>query len=384
MSSNEKTVDDLMHFLKNMEVIDDQENIVYEYEVITDASFVGEFDNGIYQLIIWELSNKVAGEEKRLCLRITQGDVYKDYSLADDSGYYHGGGVEEELIFIASLAFRKRLNLGPITRRKDKPFYVPRIKPDIFRGGWIDPYLVKETSNLSDLSKYLELVKGLKIEYHQRFIWALKLYNRAISITEKEPDMAYLHLISAIEALCQDAKIDKVNLSEFNSKLDRLINEVEDIGLRNKIKNEIIKNERFIRRRFVQFILNNVEKDFWDRNITSKTAVLIKPENLQKLLKNIYDQRSVTLHNGTPFPPYIFDSAQPPDSDILGALDISHLGRKWHNKDFIPYLHFFEGLVNYVLKTFLKKNQKNGEYSVINFPVHLTDDIKKATYLFYF
>lgn len=360
-------VNDRMYFLNNMDTIKEDNYRVLEYEVTTDGEFRGEFDNEVYQLLIWEFSPKINGEEKKLCLRIKKGDSYGSWNSSSESGYYHGGMLEDELISIASLAFRKRLKLGPIVRIDDVPSYFPKIKTVTLGSSWIDYPLISGDSNLKDLSKFLELAKGLKVEYHQRFMWAVRLYHRAISIIEEEPDMAYLNLVSAIEALCQDTEIDRVELFEINKKLNDLIDKVDDIHLRNEIKASIMKREKFINRKFVKFILDHVEEDFWTKKTKIQGAMMIRPKELPSLLKKIYNQRSVTLHSGAPFPPYIFQAPMPPGSDILGALDITHLGRKWDKKEFIPYLHFFEGLVNYVIITFLKKNQKYGEYSVIQF-----------------
>lgn len=373
-----------MYFIRNMRLLTDDDYSINEYEIIVDADFRGEFDNGLYQLMIWEFSNKIAGEEQKLCIRLKVGNIYNSWQSSDGSKYYHGGGIEEEIICMASLAFRRRFKLGAMVRRKDKPCYLPRFKKDALRGGWINSELINGTSNLSDLSKILKLVEGLKHEYHQKFIWALKLYNRSIAIIEEEPDIAYLHLVSAIESLCQDTIIEQVHLSEINGKLSKLVNEIEDMSLRNKIKNSIIKRERFISRKFVKFILDHVEDDFWNNDNINRVAVKITSEELPKLLKNIYNQRSVTSHAGEPFPPYIFDSPIPQGSDILGALDVTHMGRRWDKKEFIPYLPFFEGLINHVLLSFLKKNQRYVEYSVINFPVLLYDKSLELSNIYYF
>ena len=172
---------------------------------------------------------------------------------------------------------------------------------------------------------------------------------------EEQPDMAYLNLVSAIETLCQKHDIGEVTLSDFDPKLAELVDRVENEDLRSRIGQTILGRQQFIGRRFAAFILDYMEEGFWTEAKRPKVGK-IKPEELADLLKRIYDQRSRTLHTGEPFPVSIF---YPP---ILGAeidfsLGVSNGERKWKPKEFVPHPHFFERLVNHVLKTFLRRNQ---------------------------
>jgi hypothetical protein len=46
-------------------------------------------------------------------------------------------------------------------------------------------------------------------------------------------------------------------------------------------------------------------------------------------------------------------------SEIPFCLSHKQLGGEWDQDDFIPYPHFFERLVNHVLKTFLNKKSNS-------------------------
>jgi hypothetical protein len=164
-----------------------------------------------------------------------------------------------------------------------------------------------------------------------------------------------LNLVSSIETLCQNYKVDEVPLSEVNSKLAKLIESIDNVDLSKEIELTILGRERFIKRRFIAFILNYTEEDFWTIEEEQNNGK-IKRKDLTKLLGQIYDQRSRTLHHGEPFPPYIF---LPPieDEEINFFGGIVSGERKWEPKDFIPHPHFFERLVNHVIKTYIKKNQ---------------------------
>lgn len=350
MGENEK-----MYFIRNITAIENKhETESLEYEIIADANITADLDYGPYYFCMWDFAEEKSivfrnGDKRKLCLRITFGLFGSDWNSASESGYSHGGGIADELVALSSLFLRRRLKLGPIVRRNDRPMYLPKST------GWIDKQVVEGHSSLRDLSDWLKLVEGLDTKYHLKFILSARLYHRALLLVEEEPDFAYLNLVSAIEVLCGDTDIGKVTLQDLNTKLSGLVRSIDDESLKIEVEAEILKNNRFIKRKFVKFILDNLDENFWDEGERPKIGK-IESTDLELLLGRIYDQRSKTLHEGDPFSPSV---CHPP---ILGEeIDIS-LGefqgdRIWKLKKFIPSVQFFERLVNHVLKTFLKRNQ---------------------------
>lgn len=346
--------DKRMYFVRNIEALKDgdAESRVIEYEVITDAHIIGELNYGPYYFTIWEFSDKKEGEKRKLCLRIREkapSDDDQPWRFAKRTGFYHGGGIADELVALASLFLRRRFELGRVCRMDDLPRLIS------LRRGWVDERIVLGESNLGDLSAWLKLVEGLDSELHQKYILAVRLYHQAVLMIEGQPDFAYLMLVSAIETLCRDQEIGQVTLSDISPKLAALVGSVENEDLRVSLEKAILEREKFIARRFVAFILEHTEEDFW-REEKRPEYGRIGPEELPELLKRIYDQRSKTLHEGEPFPPSVF---HPPKmgAEIDFSLGMSVGERKWTPKDFIPHPHFFERLVNHVLKTFLKRHQ---------------------------
>lgn len=351
------TNDKTMYFIRNIKALknEDVESHIAEYEVIADADIIGEFTYGPYYFTIWEISDKQEGEERKLCLRIQISDIAfsaddQPWKSAKRSGFYHGGGIPAELVALASLFLRRRLKPGPIVRMDDSPRLLPKSQ------GWIDKPLIAGQSNLAKLPEWLKLVEGLDSKYHQRFILAVRLYHQALLLIEAQPDMAYLNLVSAIETLCHDYDVEKT-ITDLDHQLAELIGSIENGDIRSKIEQKILKRERFIKSRFVAFILDYIEENFCAEKKRPKHGQ-IKLVDLPDYLERIYDQRSRTLHTGEPLPPSIFS---PP---MMGAeIDFSRgiiIGEKrWEPSDFIPYPHFFERLVNHVLKSFLKRNQRS-------------------------
>ncbi|MCD4785155.1 MAG: hypothetical protein K8T10_15170 [Candidatus Eremiobacteraeota bacterium] len=348
------SLDKRMHFIRNMEALKKVESDFIEYEITSDADIAGEFAYGPYRLMLWDFSEKKDGEERKLCLRIEKKIPGRDedpWKTAEKAAYYHGGGIEGELIAFASLFLRRRFKIGPQVRWNDKPFIKLGYKNQI------DGQLVEGKSNLTDLTQWFKLVENLDGRFHQRYILAVRLYHKAIQMIEEEPDLAYLNLVSAIEVLCQKTDIEPISLFEVNPKLAKVLEKVEDLDLRREIEEAALKRQGFIRRRFVAFILKHVEDSFWKEEKRPEPCYgRIEPEKLEELLKRIYDQRSKTLHNGEPFPPSIFD-APVMGAEIHFSLGMSKGEKKWEPKDYIPNLIFFERLVNHVLKNFLEKNQ---------------------------
>jgi len=354
--NNSKNINDKrMYFIRNIEDLEDKsvESHKIEYEVSTDGYTVGECNFGPYYFSIWEISYKKEGEERKLCLRIKEKGYSQDdssWKFADKEAFYHEGDIADEILALSSLFLRRRFKRGPKVRWNDEPRLF--LKPE----EWIDKPLITGKRKLTDLPYWLELVNGLDDNLHQKFILAVRLYYHAILFLEEQPDMAYLNLVSSIETLCREQNIGKVELRDLDVRLATLVDNIGNNDLKGKIERAILKREKFINRRFREFIVENIEDSFWSYKERPERG-RIDPGTLRELLTRIYNQRSKTLHEGQPFPPSIF---RPPliGAEIEFSLGMIDRGRKWEPEDYIPNPHFFERLVNHVLKTYLKRNQK--------------------------
>lgn len=343
-----------MYLIRNIEALKNENIQVHdtEYEIVVDSYIVGEFTYGPYTCGLWEFGQVIKGEERKLYLHVCEKAypaVHQPENPEEYSGFYHGGSIAEEFVYLASLFLRRRLKLGPVIRWNNKPYLFPK------RKRWLDNQLLVGKSNLNDLNNWFQLTEGLDTKYHQRFILAARLYHHAISIIDEQPDMAYLDLISAIETLSRDYDIGIVTIADMNNKkLESYLNEIDNTELRRNIEKTIVENSPLIARRFKKFIIDNIEEVFWTaqgRPVLGR----INREDLPSFLGRIYAQRSKTLHNAEPFPGYIFNKPINGE-EIPFAKSISQGEKRWNSKEYIPYPHFFERLVNHVLKIFLKKN----------------------------
>lgn len=350
-----------------------------EYAVIADADITGELKTGPFDFKMWQMGEFGPGQERWLCLQIRYPqmteDEYQNWLESSPpphrmsktqrrKAFYHGGGAAEEVVALASLFLRRRLKLGPEVRIDGNPVMMERNF-----GVRTDKYLIEGKSNLAELRPWMELAHNLREEVHLPFVLAARLYQQALSQIQSAPDLAYLNLVSAIEALANRQKISQPIVADYDQHLAGLLERIEDRELQDRLSERILGhlNEGKIGLRFVQFILNHVEDSFWDEQSRPPEAKdetdpeklrkwgLVVPEDLSELMQRVYAQRSKTLHEGRPFPSWALRSTR--DEDLPRSPGIASGGGFWAEEDFIPYLPFMERLVRHVLITFLRRNQ---------------------------
>ncbi len=351
-----------------------------EYEVRTDANIVGsKLTYKSYQLSLWDFGVHRRGQTRLLCLRMEQRESLPPIFSP----------LPQQFISLVSLFLRRRLILGPITRFDDNPLrhaFVNDVLPTTLdpeppSHKYVDVDIVRDRdpqTNLQDLKEWLPLVDNLNNDVYDRFISASKLYSEALELMEVRPDVSYLNLVSAVETLAQEVDIGEPTLDDLREGMEELVKEIADLHLRQRFMNMLVE-QRFFTRKFYTFIQKCMErdKDFWTYERRPKGPGKIDEKSLPSFLKRIYSQRSRTLHAGEPFPFYVFERTTLPglegypegtwlgksiiphhqEMDEIPTATMMHGGRTWKLKDFIPYPHFFERLVNHVLKNYLKACQ---------------------------
>src|SRR5438552_74387 len=103
---------------------DSSEDQAYEveYAVIADAHIVGEFNRGSLLFSVWDPGVEGPGQEHWLCLQVRymepidagvgeslpRPDKMSNNERKRQRAAYHGGGVPEEVVALASLFLRRR------------------------------------------------------------------------------------------------------------------------------------------------------------------------------------------------------------------------------------------------------------------------------------
>lgn len=333
------------HFAREVKAIEDNaRHMLIEHEVLTDVLCVGEFLLGHLRLTVWDIGEHRLRDSRVLNLRlawIEQGDI------KNDPGYFQGGGTAEEIVSLAAFQFRRRFSVGDAVRFGDDP---KRIKMEHS----VHPSLFEGNHNIGDLKESIEAASRLTPKYQLRFMLALRFYRLALDQMEVETEFAYLSLISAIEALSAESVIEgQVELPERHKAL---IQRVSDPALATDLETELAQYA-VPTKKFVNFVMNHVDKKFWDSEERPKLEPsLVRPEMLRELLSRVYGARSEFLHSGVPLFPFAVMAYR--GMEMPFGLSFGEGDRVWLPKEYIPHITFFERLVHHVLSEFLSRNRE--------------------------
>lgn len=311
----------------------------YEFELLADVPAHGFFQIGAMWIRPWDYAGPLPGRHHSMILSIKN-------MLDSDTGD-PGRGPPAEVCALASVVLRRRINLGPLVRLDDKPMRVASQSPNQ------SPQLVAGKINLADLAPAIEKIRVLPDNLHEAFLLSCRFYQEALDLLDEKPDVAYLLLVSAIE-------IFVARLGMRNTEADFPPNLTAALAAVPEVERQIVVarllQDRGIEKHFVKFINEHITHKFWEASPNKLTPAegRIEPTEIEDLLSRIYDQRSKMVHAGEPLPPNI---RNPPESaaEIDRGLEVSALGRKWRRDEFLPYVRFFERLVQHALLTFLER-----------------------------
>lgn len=155
--------------------------------------------------------------------------------------------------------------------------------------------------NLAEVSRIQRLITGplLDSRFHETFQAAAKFYLRALQAVERDPEAAYLSLITVGEI------VSNWHPFEHSTLLDADMRECLDL-IRNScpdgphIANRIQGRLRQIKRRFVECFVGLFDDAFFGRSeLTSEYK--LEAGSFRKILAAAYDLRSKYLHTGKPF-----------------------------------------------------------------------------------
>lgn len=357
------TADNRMGFIREIEDVRLKENIA-EFEYASESHIGGELkyanNNIIFRLFSID-QDRNGLQNYVLRLTSSRPREYSEWDEATTDGYYFEGGDSEEIISLFALFFRKRFFRISYTYRaidgspvlKDNADF-SYIRPDKES----DPFLFEPADkNGVDLGDFLDNVRKLKNSLHSTFANSVRLYAMAIREIGTNDELAFIHLVSAIEVLSKDYELlegdDPVmtHISQINTCFEKSripSNVIEDV------KNSL--NNRKSRLKFTRFIQKYHGGHILERPVDGEIKNKIYLDDLENALKRIYTARSKFLHEGSA----MYKSR--PRSTINGADYDSSLGQRIDNrifntKELLPLISFFEKLVSVCLMNYLKKNQ---------------------------
>jgi len=337
--------------------------IVYEYPLFTDSHITGEIMEGYgpYQFlntipifrpvvapsIVLRVSNHIPVEE------VTKVEMNKT-----DASHYHGGELCDEIAALLSLNLGIRFKAGDLTREfrinsdpKGHPcHYFSGGNPTLNYStrGQMLPY--SKGSRCVNDAKLLMNLPSLKPHDATALIKAARLYQDAIWISESEPALAWLLLVSSVETAAGHWRKKKESpverLKAFNKDLVEVLAHSGGESLVETVANAI-SDVIGSTKKFIDFLIEHLPPP-----PETRPALFIQHpwevEAFKKSFKAIYTWRSNALHGGISFPlpmcepPMKFENcfAEKPFGLATGAK-----GAVWVAKDTPMLLHLFEYII---------------------------------------
>ncbi len=325
----------------------------YEYEVLVDVAAKGLAKFGPFEICAWEPLTDLPRASYSLVLKL-KNPVYEASSAsASQSGFFHGSSLVGEICSLLSVILRRRVQLGPMLRRDNEPlriFTQPSIQ---------NPALIEGTIDLGVVEPAMTALCEVPSDLHEPFLLACRYYQEALELIDTKPDIAYILLVTAIEVLVVRLT-QRPTEADFAQRLKDALASVTDADAK-KVLVEQLLGDRKISARFVSFISSRLTAEFWKASPKCTPAEgRIEQSEIQDLASRIYNQRSRLLHEGEPFPPNV---TSPPNSpaEIDRSSQVTSMGRIWKQRDYIPYVRFFERAVHYILSDFLRAKHPQSE-----------------------
>ncbi|KJV06526.1 hypothetical protein [Methylocucumis oryzae] len=340
-------------------------NCILEFPLYTDAKITNEIANdlGPYAIINTFTQGEAGVVQPRLILR---AKVYRYYdvptSCETDDSNYHGGGIEDEIAALISLFMGIRVKAGDVSRifssyddplgRPYAPSHLKNIPPLM-----LDKRRLKIPAAIGCHALNLDLLKilpTLQSDQAVALIRAARLYQNALWLSESEPALSWVMFVSALEAGAnswyqdQDSPIFllKKCKREMYDKLTSSCSEDVTDFVAERIAPTLRATSKFIKF-VIKFLppqpatsLPKCYRITWSKN------------KMQRYLSKIYDYRSVSLHQGLPFPEPMCRHPDEIDGSFFekpGGLAQHSLGSTWKCDDLPMYLHVFEYITRNVL-----------------------------------
>lgn len=334
----------------------------FEVQLYSDAYITNEVREGAGPYVFY---NAVpAGEIGRFTHVVT---MRVEQYLAPSSGLpdmtrtdftrYHGGWLADELAALVGLSIGIRLRAGGISRefRADEVSGHPRADtarpvsplPHVHRE-WVIPrangrHDVRKAV-LPRLSTYplLPVAKAISL------VRAARLYQDAMWVAESQPQLAWLLFVSAVEVVATEHQLSASDAVDvLRHTLPDLCTDLQRAGGDDLVSKcaEHLSRQLRATARFLEFFSRFMPSEP-ERPADQVVTVPWTWSAMKKALSQVYNYRSLALHDGTPFP------APMCHGPGLGGLHwerpsglaASTHGAAWMAKDLPLLLHVFEHL----------------------------------------
>jgi hypothetical protein len=150
---------------------------------------------------------------------------------------------------------------------------------------------------------------GLARANAEHVLRAIRLYATALDLVPERPEIAHILLVSVVEILAaaefEDWAPSENDQVEMHSAV---VKQARSFGLSTDQARALAitaaKRERWIKRKFVNLILQYAGEDLWSEDDLFPGVQLWRPDRMKvrRYLSWMYDTRSQTVHQGIPLP----------------------------------------------------------------------------------
>jgi hypothetical protein len=337
---------------------------VHKILISTPSGFGSEYineDTGLFITQAWVQSNE-------LNKRSTAGPAFRTaYIIAfrsppDMQDYTPVG---ELICSYLCVLFGKRFDCHGIVEGFGE-FHVPNLSayyqllsPDLPQNSIYPRSNLQIPLDLSEIHRIDGLFNANQDKFLQTFTAAAKFYWNALKNFEDDPEIAFLHLVTAGEILSNfnyPSPISREELIDENTK--KLLAEIENISENGKRIVSGLKSRFFqIKKGFTRTICNLINNEFFTTTdgIQNVPWLHFKQDDFEKRIGAAYDLRSYYVHSGNQFGQII--------SKSVSDLQIGKINSGDTNLDKIinlsPTYFGLERVIRYCLLRFAHNNGVN-------------------------
>lgn len=314
---------------------------VMEYPLFTDAQLVGEFVFGPYTIInaIADVDNDADLPSAYLRASLADMRLPDMNSTKDDA--HHGGSFENELAALMSLAFGMRVYAGTASRYfqrggdpKGRPWSVTHgyaSRPTLLGAAKRRPVLphIRGKRTLESI-QCLTHFDRLQAEDAIAVMRVARLYQDSVWLAESQPALAWLLMVSAVEAAAQHWA--RAAAEDLVGRLERwkpeLCHAIQESGGRQLLEQAASAIAPVIgsTSKFVKFLIKHAPDPPGGRP-PEYAQISWSTTKRSELYSTIYDYRSRALHSGKPFPTPMCDPprkiadayGEKPDGSAVGV-----------------------------------------------------------------
>ncbi len=338
-----------------------------ECPIYSDAHVSGELSLGPYEVLNALSQSSLRGRPgAALYVRVRRFPGVRQPELGSpfdapktDVSLYHGGSMQEEIAALLSLRFGVRMRAGGISRAwgflSDDPLGRPmgiqdaELFPWEYSSGTPRVIPVRVNPVTLALDDILPRYPHLRPQDAIALVRAARMYQDALWISDPEPHLAWLLLVSAVEVAANAWREDQGNVEErMHEQRPDLVDALRAVSEAHfQEVARLMAPTLGIKRKFVDFLM-----EFRAPPISSRFAAAFDEERLRKAFGVIYRHRSKALHTGVPFPnPMCAAPAKLADGWMEAPPGLASLSRGgvWAASDMPMLLHTFAYLVQHAL-----------------------------------